>query len=69
MEGLIMLRVRMLTVAMVVGFFCAPLLAQTQQNIQPTGTPTWVPRKAVATPVPLTPVEAEAKALGKKLSK
>ncbi len=64
-----MLRVRIFTVAMVAGLFGAPLLAQTQQNVQPTGTPTWVPRKAVATPVPLTPVEAEAKELGEKLSK
>ena len=64
-----MLRVRIFTVAMVAGSMCAPLLAQTQQNIQPTGTPTWVPRKAVSTPVPLTPVEAEAKELGEKLAK
>ncbi len=64
-----MLRVRVFTVAMVIGVLGSPLCAQAQQNIQPTGTPTWVPRKVVTTPVPLTPLEAEAKALGEKLSK
>ncbi len=64
-----MLRVRVFTVALVAGLLGVPLLAFAQQNIQPTGTPTWVPRKVVATPVPLTPLEAEAKELGEKLSK
>ncbi len=64
-----MLRVRVLTVVMVVGLMGGTLVAQAQQRIQSTGTPTWVPRKVVATPVPLTPVEAEAKELGEKLSK
>ena len=64
-----MLRVRVLTIAMVVGLSGGALAAQAQQRVQPTGTPTWVPRKVVATPVPLTPVEVEAKELGKKLAK
>ncbi len=64
-----MLRVRVFKVAMVIGVLVSPLLAQARQNIQPTGTPTWVPREVVTTPVPLTPLEAEAKALGEKLSK
>ena len=64
-----MLRVRVLTVVTVIGLLGGALVAQAQQRIQSTGTPTWVPRKVVATPVPLTPVEAEAKELGEKLSK
>jgi len=63
-----MLRIRILTVVTVVGLLGGALIGQAQQRIQSTGTPTWVPRKVVATPVPLTPVEAEAKELGKKLS-
>ncbi len=64
-----MLRVRVLTVVTVFGLLGGALVAQAQQRIQSTGTPTWVPRKVVATPLPLTPVEAEAKKLGEKLSK
>ena len=63
-----MLRVRLFTVAVVAGLLCGAQFVQARQNIQPTGTPTWVPRKVVATPVPLTPLEAEAKELGEKLS-
>ena len=64
-----MLRVRVLTIVMAIGLSGGTLVAQAQQRIQSTGTPTWVPREAVTTPVPLTPVEAEAKELGEKLSK
>ncbi len=39
-----------------------------QQHVMPTGTPTWVPRTTTATPVPLTPVQERAKALGEKLA-
>lgn len=39
-----------------------------QESVLPTGTPTWVPKKVVATPVPLTPLEQEAKTLGERLS-
>lgn len=63
------LRVRVLTVASAVGLLSGALVAQAQQRVQPTGVPTWVPRKVVATPVPLTPVGVEAKQLGEKLSK
>lgn len=40
-----------------------------RDQMQPTGTPTWVPKQVVATPAPLTPIESEAKELGEKLSK
>ncbi len=63
------LRVAVFGVACLLGFPAGAMAAQAQDRVQPTGTPTWVPRKVVATPTPLTPLEAEAKELGKKLSK
>lgn len=62
------LRVRIFRVAIVVGLLGCALVVQAQERVRPTGTPTWVPRKVVETPVPLTPIEAEAKQLGEKLS-
>jgi hypothetical protein len=69
MEVRMSLRVAVLGVACLLGFPVGAMAAQSQDRVQPTGTPTWVPRKVVATPVPLTPLEAEAKDLGEKLSK
>ncbi len=63
------LRVAVLGVAWVLGFLGCAVAAQAQERIQPTGTPTWVPKTVTATPVPLTPIETEAKDLGEKLSK
>lgn len=65
------LRIRIIGLVGIVGFLGFAPGIQAQQRVQPTGTPTWAPRKIVATPTPappLTPVEAEAKALGEKLS-
>lgn len=63
------LRVRFLAVIVIIGVLGCAQIGRTQNQVQPTGTPTWVPRKAVETPTPLTPVETEAKELGKKLAK
>lgn len=62
------LRVRILVVVVIIGVLGCAQIGRTQNQVQPTGTPTWVPRKAIATPTPLTPIEAEAKELGKKLA-
>lgn len=63
------LRDRILTVVVIIGVLSCAQIGVARDQVQPTGTPTWVPKKAIATPTPLTPVEAEAKELGMKLAK